>query len=275
MKIVTILNFKGGTAKSTTAWNMAHILATVCNKRVLACDLDSSGNLSAMLQVRPDPGDACGASAILLDKSVDPRECIVHTQVDGVDMLTGNDTLNTTETMIRMDAVSPQQFRLSKQLKKIGADYDYCIIDCAPTPSILVINALACAHEVIIPTHVGQDSFDAVVRVLQLADEVQDYNPGLSIRGILLTDIENNSFDKEGIQMDWGDIPRFRTYIRHSVEVERSRSANLCLADYAKGYRRKKFGPLMDYDNFVAEYLGFPLVHENVPYNPANVAVNV
>ena len=266
METIAILNLKGGTAKSTTTRNMAYILSQDYDKKVLVCDLDSSGNLSAMFGIRPNPGELGGVSVIMENKDADPREYIIHTDVEGLDILTANDTLKPVDTSIRLDQRTPQQTRLKKQLAKVSSDYDYCLLDCPPSEDLLVINALACAQEVIIPCIVGMDSLDAAIRVGKLVGEIEDFNPSLTIRGMLMTSVKNNALDKDGINAVLPGIPKFNTYIRQSVEVERARFLNTSLREYAKQERRKPFTALLDYDNFVAEYMGVEPVHADAPY---------
>lgn len=269
MKTITILNFKGGTAKSTTTRNMSAELARRYNKRVLVCDLDSSGNVSAMFGMRPKDGDERCLTQVLSDREVDPREYIVHTSQPGLDLLAGNDTLKPLDTAIRLDTRNPQQFRLARQLKKVSGDYDYCLLDCPPSEDLLVINALACSQEVIIPAQVNQDDLEGAIRVKRLVREIQDYNPGLIVRGLLFTRVGTDNTDKDGAaNLMLPGVPRFQTYIRNSIHVKRSRFAMKSLAEYKEDEKCKPFGPLYDYENFVAEYLGKPRLHDFVPYNP-------
>lgn len=254
------MNKKGGVAKTTTARNMATVLAESYGKKVLLVDLDSSGNLSDSFHCRPEDGCLTGVSAILRDKNEDPHEHIYETGVDGVHIMPGNETLKPTETAIRLDTVSPQQFKLMAQLKKVESEYDFCIMDCPPSEDIIVINALATSNEVIIPTTVNQDAMSAILKICKIVAEVQDYNPMLTIRGILMTRIRSNNVDREGLTIDFG-IPKFKCYIRNAIDVERSRFQCQSIKAY-----RWDCPAALDYDNFVAEYLGHPPVHPKEPY---------
>lgn len=260
IKIIPILNLKGGTGKTTTARNFGYLLATDYGKRVLLCDLDDSGNLSASFECRPPEGDDMCLSKLLTDKTADPHDYIIKTRTQGVHIIAGNDTLKPADTAIRMDFVNPQQFRLKSQLKKLDGEYDYCLLDCPPSDGIIVINALAAAQEVIIPSNVNQDSLDGIVRVVRLITQVSDFNPSLSLRGVLMTRISNNRVDREGVALEL-PFPKFRTYIRASVDVERSRFVNQSLREY-----RGSLPASIDYENFVAEYLGLDPVRRDCPY---------
>lgn len=266
MHVIAILNLKGGTGKSTTTRNMAYLLAAHYGKRVLACDLDSSGNLSAMFGMRPDACVMCPMGTVMESKDADPHEYVIRTTLEGLDLLAANDTLKPVDTAIRLDQRTPQQTRLKKQLAKLASEYDYCLLDCPPSEDLLVINALACAQEVIIPCEVSMDSMDAAVRVAKLVMEIEDFNPSLTIRGMLMTKVKNNALDKDGINVTLPGIPKFRSYIRQSVDVERSRFLNASLHEYVKQEKKKPFPALFDYDNFVAEYMGGAPLHLDAPY---------
>lgn len=273
MTITTVLNLKGGVGKSTTVRQMAYILSATYGKKVLVCDLDSSGNVSDSFQTegedgelvscRPVLGDMEGIAALITNKEADPHDFIIKTTTSNVDIIPANDTLKKAEVALRLDQRSPQQFRLQRQLKKLGDEYDYVLLDCPPAEDLLVINALVASRHLIIPCMVNQDSMDAVVRTVGLAVEEQDFNPALEIVGVLPTRVSNNKVDKEGLSVlaEMMPVNRFQTYIRQSVDVERSRFSNQSLHEF-----KKDSNPAIDYDNFVAEYLGYPPVHENVPY---------
>lgn len=252
---------KGGTGKTTTCRNFGYLLAADYGKRVLLCDLDDSGNLSASFGCRPPEGDSRCLSQLLTDRTANPRDFIIETHTPGVHIIAGNDTLKPADTAMRMDMVNPQQFRLKSQLKKLADEYDYCLLDCPPSDGLIVINALAAAQEVIIPSTVNQDSLDGIARVVRLISQVEEYNPAVILRGILMTRISNNNVDKEGLELNLG-FPKFRTYIRASVDVERSRFVNQSLREF-----RSSLPASIDYENFVAEYLGLkPVRTKSVPY---------
>lgn len=277
MTITTVLNLKGGVGKSTTIRQMAYILSASYGKKVLVCDLDASGNISDSFRqdigggetasCRPELGDIDGIAALVMDKNADPHDYIIHTTTPNVDVIPANDTLKKAEVALRMEQRTPQQFRLQRQLHKLGDEYDYVLLDCPPAEDMLVINALVASRHLIIPCMVNQDSMDAVLRTVSLAVEEQDYNPALEIVGILPTRVSNNKVDREGLEVLSEGMPvaRFQTFIRQSVDVERSRFSNQSLREF-----KKDSNPAIDYDNFVAEYMGCAPVHPNAPYYAAN-----
>ena len=274
------MNLKGGIGKSTTAKNMAYILGKDYGKRVLLGDMDSSGNLSAamfredsdsespVVCKSSDPYDDFGMSHILMDRNCDPHDYILKTSFENVSIIPSNDTLQGADSAIRIDTTVPQQYRLSRQLRKVQDEYDYCILDCPPAFDMTVTNALYCAHEVIIPSSINQDSIDAIDRVARFIEEISEFNPSLVLRGVLFTRIAgNNSLDKNGQQQmrEVLPYPVFKTYIRNSIVVENSRFLNMSIREYDK-----KSNPAIDYDNFVAEYLKKPLPHKMPATNTSN-----
>ena len=273
MKKICIFNLKGGIGKTTTAENMAYILAKTYKKRVLICDLDASGNISTLFGARPTSGDNQGLASILMDRDADPKDYIRHTEYEGLDILVGNDALKTADSCIRQETRFPQQFRLRAQLKKIKDEYDYCIMDCPCSEDSIVINALACADEVIIPALVCSLAIDAIIRVQHLVQMVSEYNENITIRGILLIGIRRTRLDRVGLGLSVPGIDKFNTYIRDSIGVRESHTSCKPLREYLEEDRaahKSCAAPSMDYENFVAEYLGRPYVHEDAPYCKSN-----
>lgn len=255
MKTITIVNMKGGSTKTTTSRNMGYILATTYQHRVLLVDIDPSGNLSASFNLRPEPDDFGCVSTLLMEKNSNPLDFIKHTRVNGLDILPGNKTISPAEIKIKMDQMNPQQFRLKKQLEKVQNDYDYCIIDCPPSENLMVINALAACDEVIVPTTASKDSLDGISYITSIIDNVSEYNSKIRLRGVLFSRIARNSVCSQVLATQF-NFPRFKTFIRESVAAEYSLLEG-------KAFREddKRSNPAIDYDNFVAEYLGVPYPH--------------
>ncbi|MBQ9459492.1 MAG: ParA family protein [Oscillospiraceae bacterium] len=264
MKIATIVNQKGGVCKTTICRNLGYLLAEQYNKKVLLIDLDSSGNLSNFFSLRRPSGDDTGASRVLLDLQSNPAEYIFETRIKNLFLMPGNESLGKTEKDIKSDDLLPQQNRLKLQLKKIDNQFDYCFIDCPPTVTnaILVINALACSDEVLIPCPANMDAIDGVNHIINMVNTIQQYyNDHLTIRGVIFSRISRKNIDRQLLNMPLA-IPRFRTYIRESSALaEYSRANYQMFREYdaeAKGSH--------DMDNLAAEYLGVEFPHpEDLP----------
>ena len=143
MKIISIINLKGGVAKTLTADNMAHVLAVFHSKRVLIVDNDKQGNTSKMFGVHSY--DDKSISDVLTARRLDPWEVIKKTRFDMIDVMPANMSLIRANLEVMLDTGSrPQQTRLRDALNVIAAEnfYDFCIIDNAPDINISTINAL-------------------------------------------------------------------------------------------------------------------------------------
>lgn len=259
MNIATIVNQKGGVCKTTICRNLGYLLAKKYGKKVLLIDLDSSGNLSNFFGLRRPSNDDSGSSRVLLDLESNPADYVVETRIKGLYLLPGNESLGKTEKDIKSDDLLPQQNRLKIQLKKISSQFDYCFIDCPPTVTnaILVINALACSDEVLIPCPANMDAIDGVNHIINMVNTIQQYyNDHLTIRGVIFTRISRKTIDKKLITQKLA-IPRFRTHIRESSALaEYSRAASLMFEEYDEASKGTH-----DMANLAAEYLG-----EEFPY---------
>lgn len=199
MKTICILSGKGGVGKSASIKNIAHIMNSIYNKRVLLCDMDPQGNTSSMygsidfveLFINVAKGIRTGTEKsvedLLLDTEMDVQECIRATRFKNLDIIPAFLTLAEVENLLKADIRTPQQFKLKTQLKKVAAEYDYCLIDCGPAVSLLNINALVASDEVYFPTRCDADSFIGIAIAMNLVRTVQSYNPGLKIGGCFFT----------------------------------------------------------------------------------------
>ena len=164
MKTISIINLKGGVAKTLTADNMAHVLAVFHNKRVLLVDNDKQGNTSKAFGVHSY--DEKSLSDILTARRLDPWEVIRKTRFENIDVLPANMTLIRANLEVMMDSARPQQTRLRDALNVVAKDgfYDYCIIDNAPDINISTINALVASDDVIIPIKIDKYAFERTCR---------------------------------------------------------------------------------------------------------------
>lgn len=259
MFTTTIVNQKGGVCKTTVCRNLGALLAQKYHKRVLLIDLDSSGNLSNFFERRMPSGDDRGVAAVITNPDANPADYIVPTRIDGLYILPGNDTLGKAEKEIKNDDMLPQQHLLRLQLEKISDEFDYCLIDCPPSVdnSILVINALSCCDDVIIPCLSNIDSVDGVAHIMVMVQKAQRFwNNKLAIRGILFNKImTRRNIDKDIlVQSHLLGAPRFRVFIREATALaENSRAENKTFGEFDK---RAKERATRDMENLAAEYLG-------------------
>ena len=251
MHTTSIISLKGGTAKTTTAVNMAYLLAVVHKKRVLLIDNDKQGNTSKTFN-RYDPEDKNTVARMMLERNLDLSEIIKQTDYEGLDLITANMDLLEANLLTVVDTGRQQQTRFKKALRAAG-DYDFCIIDNAPDINMSIINALVASDDVIIPIFVDQYSFDGLNILMEQISQVQeDFNEGLELSGCLITQYQNNEVNNQGAQyLKARGIKVFQQHIRRTEKkVSESTIAKSPLVEYSV-----RCGASQDYKKFILEYL--------------------
>ncbi|WP_249645740.1 MULTISPECIES: ParA family protein [unclassified Lysinibacillus] len=249
MKIISIINLKGGVAKTVSAINIAYTLVAVHGKRVLLIDNDKQGNTSKFFGLYDPYG--IGLAELLTDKKVDVDNVILQTAYEGLDIITANMNLLRANKEILMDSVRPQQTRLRKKLKKVRDQYDYCIIDNAPDLNLTVVNALVATDDVLAPIKIDQFSFDGLNEILEQIDEVSEFNSAICFKGCFVTMYQRSSVNEQGTALlEQQGYPIFATRIRKTVKVDEMTFAGKPLLEYAK-----RSTACVDYVALVNEYL--------------------
>lgn len=203
MKTIAIINNKGGVGKTASVTTLGHMFAKLYNKRTLLIDLDPQGNTSSrysqtdfisiflsIMERRPIEAEL-SIEDVLLHPEMDIHEAIKKTDYENLDIIPSHLTLSEVEERLKADITTPQQFKLRTQLKKIQDEYDYCLIDCSPSISILNINGLTASDEVYIPLRSDGDSCIGLAITRNLVETVSLYNPGLKIGGAFITQYNN------------------------------------------------------------------------------------
>jgi chromosome partitioning protein len=182
-KIFAIANQKGGVGKTTTAVNLAASLAAT-RKRVLLIDLDPQGNATTGSGV--DKHDlALTVCDVLLNKTP-VTDVIVRVEISGFDVLPGNADLTAAEVGL-LNEIGREK-RLSSALKPVIDNYDFILIDCPPSLSMLTINGLSAAHGVIIPMQCEYFALEGMTDLLGTIEGIREMvNPALEIEGVLRT----------------------------------------------------------------------------------------
>ena len=180
-KIIGIANQKGGVGKTTTAVNLAAALG-VLEKKILLIDADPQANATSGLGV----DDVEFSTYNLLEHSADVRKCIKKTASPNLDIIPSHIDLVAAE--IELVDRENREYMLKEALKTIREDYDYIIIDCAPSLGLITINALTSADSVIIPIQCEYFALEGLGKLLNTIKNVQKiHNPDLDIEGLLLT----------------------------------------------------------------------------------------
>lgn len=251
MRVLSVINLKGGVAKTISAANTAHILAEVHNKKVLLVDNDKQGNASKLFGRHSY--DNMSIADVLVKRSADIASIITSTQFAGLDLLPANMTLLQANLQVMLDTARQRETRLKKALQAISGQYDYCIIDNAPDINISVINALAASDYVLIPIKIDNFAFDGLKELKEQIDNTrEEINPNLCLLGCFVTNYQNNEVNRQG--EEWlnqqTDYPLFDTHIRRTEKVDESTFASTPIMVYSR-----RCGATLDYLKFVDELL--------------------
>lgn len=180
MKTISIINLKGGVAKTLSAVNMAHILAAVHNKRVLLVDNDKQGNASKMFGLHSY--EKKSVADILTEKAPALDEIIAPTRYENLDLIPANMNLLRANLAVMVDNTRQRETRFKKAFRAISGDYDFCIIDNAPDINISTINALVASDDVLIPIKIDKFAFDGLAELREQIDNTrEDLNPALCL----------------------------------------------------------------------------------------------
>ncbi|MGJ8663418.1 MAG: ParA family protein [Marinicella sp.] len=228
-KIIAVANQKGGVGKTTTTVNLAAGLGQL-GKKVLLIDLDPQGN--ATMACGADSRALTTSACELLMDECQAQDAIMSFEL--LDVIGANTNLTAAELQL-MDYEEPQTI-LKHQLQSVVENYDYILIDCPPSLSILTINALTAAHSVLIPMQCEYYALEGLTSLLDTIDRVQQTsNPQLEIEGLLRTmfDGRNNLANDVAAQISqhFGNKV-FMTVVPRNVKVAEAPSFGQSAIEY-------------------------------------------
>ena len=182
-RIIAIANQKGGVGKTTTAVNLSAALG-VLEKKVLLIDADPQANATSGLGI--DHEASLRGTYELIEGAIPAKELILKTNATGVDIIPSQ--LDLVAVELEIIDQPKREFFLSRALESVVDDYDYIIIDCAPSLGLITLNALTAAHGVLVPIQCEYYALEGLGKLLNTIKKVQEiHNDNLEIQGLLLT----------------------------------------------------------------------------------------
>ena len=182
-RIIAIANQKGGVGKTTTAINLSSCLAEK-GQKVLAIDMDPQGNMTSGLGVDKDEVESTIYDLIIGDANVE--EVIQKDVMDNLDVIPTNIDLSAAE--IELMGVEEKEYIVRNSVHKIRDNYDFIIIDCPPSLSMLTINAMTTADSVLVPIQCEYYALEGLSQLMHTVQLVKDrLNSVLEIEGVVFT----------------------------------------------------------------------------------------
>src|SRR5690606_21204196 len=161
-------NQKGGVGKTTTSVNLGAGLAAI-GKKVLLIDIDPQGNTTSGVGI--NKADVANCIYDVLINEVNPKEAIVSTEVEGLDIIPA--TIQLAGAEIELVPTISREVRLKKSIQQVKHMYDYVLIDCPPSLGILTINSLTAADSVLIPIQCEYYALEGLSQLLNTVRLVQ------------------------------------------------------------------------------------------------------
>ena len=217
-RILAVVNQKGGVGKTTTTVNLAAALAQA-GKRVLLVDLDPQGN--ATMGSGVDKRTATRTIYHVLLGLGELTGIRTRSERGGYDLVPANRDLAGAE--VELVELPARETRLKAALERVADDYDYILIDCPPSLSLLTVNALAAAHRVLIPMQCEYYALEGLSDLVGTIKRVRaSLNPGLDIAGLLRTMYDpRNTLSQQvsrELEQHFGDKV-FRTLVPRNVRL--------------------------------------------------------
>lgn len=243
-KVIAIINNKGGVGKTTVTINLGAALNKLGHK-VLLVDMDSQGNLSQCLGFR-DIDKHIGNALVPTEKGelIDLSR-IIQPVVGKTNMDIAPSDLRVTTTEKTLSSDLNGAVRLRKALKPILPNYDYVLIDCPPSLTILTSSGLAAANAALIVVEPERSAIEGLRNMLNLVQEMQDFiNPSLSIGGVVISRVNKQILVHrtliESIQDEFKSLHQFKTQIHLMTVLKESQVAQEDVFSYKQSSESAK-----------------------------------
>ena len=238
-KIIAIANQKGGVGKTTTAVNLSAALG-VLEKKVLLVDADPQANATSGLGVDVQSVEA--GTYQLLDEIIAIEEVITQTESPNLDLIPSHIDLVASE--IELVDKNAREYRLKKALESIRNQYDFILLDCAPSLGLITLNALVAADAVIIPIQCEYFALEGLGKLLNTIKSVQKiHNKDLDIEGLLLTMYDTrlrlSNQVVEEVKKHFGKMV-FKTIIQRNIRLSEAPSYGEDIISYDASSRGAK-----------------------------------
>jgi len=254
MQIISIINQKGGVGKTTTAINLAAGLSEQ-NKKILVIDLDPQGNATTGLGLS-NIEESSDTIYGVLNGTKEISEVIKKTKFKNLDIITSNVDLSGLELETADDTQRAfiLKSKLAAYLNNSRALYDYVLIDCPPSLSLLTVMALVSSNSLLVPLQTEFFALEGLTQLIKTIDRIKvSLNPDLEIRGILLTmyDKRNKlSSQVEKEARDYFNDKVYKTIIPRNVRLSEAPSHGMPVIIYDKSCPGSK-----SYYNFTDEFI--------------------
>ena len=231
-KVISIANQKGGVGKTTTTINLSACLAEA-GKRVLVIDMDPQGNTTSGLGIEKDESENTIYEVIL--RTVDIKDAIIKDIFDNLDIIPSN--VNLAGAEIDLIDVDNREYILKDSLAEVKDNYDFIILDCPPSLSMLTVNAMTASNTVLVPIQCEYYALEGLTQLMHTINLVKKkLNKKLELEGVVFTMYDsrtNLSLQVENVKDNLQE-KIYKTIIPRNIRLAEAPSHGLPINIYDK-----------------------------------------